>query len=141
MEYLSKSPQQTRQIARQFALSLKNGDVVALVGDLGAGKTYFTREILKTLGIKEKIQSPSFVLRKSYSQGKTKFEHFDLYRLDVKELESTGLFEVLGDKKSICFIEWSEKIKDKLPDRTIIVELEHRGADARRIRICRKNET
>jgi len=141
MEYLSDSEEQTRKIARQFALKLKGGDIIALAGDLGSGKTFFVREILKTFGVKEKVQSPTFVLRKSYQKNNLKFEHFDLYRLDKADLETTGLGDVLGDSNTITFVEWSEKIKDQLPIGTIFVEFSHLGENRRKIKIIKKDET
>ena len=133
MEYLSKNEDDTKQIAAQFSKQLKGGDVVAFLGGLGTGKTFFIREILRNIGIKEKIQSPSFVLRKNYRKDNLNFDHFDLYRLRPKDLESTGIFEVLGRKNRICFIEWSEKIKDKLPQKTIFIEIFHQGQNKRKI--------
>lgn len=135
MEYISENEEQTKEIARQFALKLKGTDTVALRGDLGSGKTFFVREILKTFGIKEKVQSPTFILRKSYQKNNLKFEHFDLYRLDAEELESSGLFEALGQKETISFIEWPEKIKAQLPPGTIFVELSHLDKNRRKIKI------
>jgi len=138
MEYLSESEGQTRKIAQQFALKLKGGDIVALTGDLGSGKTFFVREILKTLGIKEKVQSPTFILRRSYQKNNLIYEHFDLYRLDKVDLETIGIRDVWGEPNTITFVEWSEKIKNQLPRGTILVQFSHRGQNRRKIRITKE---
>jgi len=100
-KFLSESPEATIEFAAKFAKALKPGDIVALVGNLGAGKTTFTKGIAKGLGVKDyrHVNSPTFVLIKEY-KGKTPLYHFDLYRLnnikDIEDIDSDGYFWVQG---------------------------------------------
>ena len=111
---------------------LKSGDIVALYGDLGAGKTVFAKGIASGLDINEEITSPTFTLLKEY-QGKMKMNHFDLYRIeDEDELLHTGFFDYLG-AEGVCVIEWADRAGE-LPS-SIRVDLQGSGDDTRTIRI------
>lgn len=107
--------------ARALSAELTPGAVVALVGDLGAGKTALTQLVAKNLGVPNNVNSPTFSILKIYpvaGRAFTKFCHLDLYRLaDAKN--HLGWEEYLGDKDTVCFVEWAEKIKDQLPPQTI----------------------
>lgn len=137
----TKSPQETRQIAANFAKTLKAGDVVATYGDLGAGKTVFVQGIAKGLGIESRVLSPTFVFIRLYPirfEGrKLTFYHIDLFRGENKEdYDALGLGEIFS-QKSITVIEWAEKIKDILPKKRIDVFLEVVDEKTRRIAIQR----
>jgi tRNA threonylcarbamoyladenosine biosynthesis protein TsaE len=122
MEYISKSPSETYKIAEKFATGLKPGDVIALSGDLGSGKTTFVKGLAKALGIDKEITSPTFVILKKYllPQNKRKIEsmvHLDCYRLSsVVDAESIGLSEYLKSKKNITLIEWPENVDPVFAD-------------------------
>ncbi|MBR2742414.1 MAG: tRNA (adenosine(37)-N6)-threonylcarbamoyltransferase complex ATPase subunit type 1 TsaE [Clostridia bacterium] len=140
MEYFSNSQKQTEYIAAEFAKRLKAGDVVALFGDLGAGKTAFVRGIARALGVSEHVTSPTFVILNEY-EGDTTLYHFDMYRLedaDEDALSDVGYFEYAGGD-GVCAIEWSEYIKDFLPDDRYDVTITLTDGDerARRIIITR----
>ncbi len=110
--FITQSDIETQRVAFNLAQKYRNG-VIALVGELGAGKTTFTQGFARGLGIKDKIISPTFVLIRQHGN----FYHIDLYRLnDFKDL---GLEEILSNKNNIVLIEWAEKIKDLLPKNTI----------------------
>ena len=136
---LSKSDNQTRQIAKKFASNLKGGEVIALVGDLGAGKTTFSKGVASALGIDGNITSPTFVLVKQYkiNQNKQKiknFIHADCYRFaSANDALSIGLDEYLGNNETVCIIEWPEIIKDILPNETIWININHATNDNREI--------
>lgn len=121
----SKSEKETEEIAAKMAKKLRGGEIIALIGNLGTGKTVFVRGLAKGLGIKKQITSPSFVLMKIYRIGNLKlkirnFLHLDAYRLkDGKDLIDIGLLDWLGRKETITVIEWAEKIKKILPKKTI----------------------
>lgn len=118
MEYISKSTEQTEEIAGAFAKELKENDVIAMYGDLGAGKTAFVRGIAKALGVSEYVTSPTFVILNEYD-GKLPLYHFDMYRLedaDEDSLMDVGFFECLYSG-GICVMEWSEYIENYLPDK------------------------
>lgn len=133
---ISKSPKETIEFAARFAKSLKAGDVVALVGNLGSGKTTFTKGVAKGLSVKEYeyVNSPTFVLIKEY-KGKIPLYHFDLYRLDavkdIEDLDADGYF--FG--KGITVIEWADKCKAFLPKRHIRIDFRIKGESEREITV------
>ena len=114
MKYLSKTPKQTMKIGEEFAKTLTGGDVVLLHGDLGAGKTAFTKGIAKGLNIQKEITSPTYANLNDYDGV---LYHYDCYRLSSGEdAEALGLTDYFyGD--GVCVIEWSENIKSVLPKR------------------------
>ena len=134
---MSQSASETFEIGKQLGASLTGGDVVALFGGLGAGKTVFAKGIASGLDIHDDVTSPTFTLLKEYHGRHTLF-HFDLYRIeDEDELAHIGFYDYLGDD-SICVIEWAENAAD-LPQ-CIRVALEGSGSDKRVIKI-RKETT
>lgn len=113
---LSRSVAETEQLASQLASKLKGGEVLALLGDLGAGKTTFVRGLAKALGVsaKEYVRSPTFTLMNVY-QGRLPLYHFDFYRLnELGSFEQLG-FEEYFTANGVCVIEWAEKFPDILP--------------------------
>ena len=134
---ISHSEKETEELGRKFGSSLRRGDLVSLVGSLGAGKTVFAKGIAKSLGISEAIVSPTFTLVQEY-EGREKLYHLDLYRLSGEdEFESMGGEEFLYPD-GITLIEWSEKIEDMLPDSTIFVTVDILPDGSRDIDIKRK---
>lgn len=119
-KYISKSDKETQDVGFTFAQGLKLGDNVFLYGDLGFGKTTFTKGVAKGLGIKSRIISPTFVVVRSHHIQDPRstiqnLAHVDLYRIESKkQLEEIGLEEILQDKNSIKLIEWAERL-EKLP--------------------------
>jgi len=122
MKYIVKSMEETSVLAKEFSQTLKLGDVVLLNGDLGAGKTTFTQLVFSCLGVKEVVNSPTFAILKSY-QGKFTLHHFDTYRITTEEAVEAGFDEVLEDKNSFIFIEWSENIAPLLPANCRIINI------------------
>lgn len=108
MEYISKSDFETREIGEQFASKLAPGDVVCLTGDLGAGKTTFTKGIAKALGVPYEPVSPTFNLVNAYEGEKNSLYHFDLYRLEKTEDLYSIDFDDYLFSGGICVIEWPE---------------------------------
>ena len=122
MEFLSHSVSETEQIAQQFAASLHPGDVVAYSGDLGAGKTAFTRGLARGLGYTGRVTSPTFNIVNEYD-GPVPLFHFDLYRLEGEEdLFDIGWEDYLT-RGGICAVEWSQRAPGVLPPETIRVSL------------------
>ena len=127
---ISRSDSQTLQIAREYAKTLKSGDIVLLKGDLGAGKTTFTKGIAQELGITESITSPTYAYMNEYAD---KLYHFDCYRLSCGEdAEALGLTEYFY-AGGICVIEWSENITSVLPKNCKQVTITNIGKNKRRI--------
>ena len=112
MKYISKSLKQTLKIGEEFAKTLNKGDVVLLHGDLGAGKTAFTKGVAKGLNITKEITSPTYAYMNDYDGV---LYHYDCYRLSSGEdAEALGLTDYFYSD-GVCFIEWSENIKSALP--------------------------
>lgn len=137
MIYKSNNPSDTFKIAKKIASSfLQKGGVIALSGQLGAGKTTFTQGFAKSLGIKDRIISPTFVLIRQHqipNQKRTLY-HIDLYRLeDYKNIEELGIKELLNTKEDIVIIEWAEKIKKHLADTTTIINITNISKNKREI--------
>ncbi len=132
MEYISKSLKQTYKIAEEFAKTLKAGDIVLLNGEMGAGKTAFTKGIAKGLGIEDEITSPTYAYMNDYDG---KLYHYDCYRLtsgeDAEALGLTDYFYTNG----VCVLEWSENIKSVLPNEVIKVNIEKIDDKTRKITI------
>lgn len=100
---------------RNFAANLSAPAVIELIGDVGAGKTTFTRGLAAGLGIEEPISSPSFTISRFYQGEKFTLTHYDFYRLDDPGLMADDLAESIGDQNNITVIEWGESIADILP--------------------------
>lgn len=142
--YTTDSARQTQKKGEEFAKGLRRGEFIALFGELGAGKTTFVQGLVKGLGIKKRIISPTFIILRKYKipRGLKFFYHIDLYRIkgSKKVLEGIGFNEITGDKKNIIAVEWAEKIEKLLPGRRWDIRLEHISEKKRRIEIEKINE-
>ena len=122
MEFLSHSTEETEALGTELARSLRRGDVIAYLGDLGAGKTAFTRGLARGLGCTGRVTSPTFTIVNEY-EGPIPLFHFDMYRLgDADELFDIGWDEYLT-RGGICAVEWSERITEEIPADAIIVTI------------------
>lgn len=122
-KFISKSYEETKALGENLASKLKSGDVIALSGSLGAGKTVLVKGVAQALKIKEAIVSPTFTLVQEY-EGTMPLYHLDLYRLSGEdEFESMGGEDFLYSD-GLTFIEWSEKISSMLPDNTIYIDIQ-----------------
>ena len=112
---ISHSPQETFELGRQFAASLRRGAVLALAGDLGAGKTQFSKGLAAGLGVEAEVTSPTFTLIHEYPGGRLPLFHIDLYRLEEEEeVLGIGLDEYL-DGDGVTVIEWADKFAELMP--------------------------
>ena len=141
MEVKTSSSRQTQKIAQKLAKSLNGGEVIALFGDLGAGKTVFVQGLARGLGIKRRIISPSFVFMRTYpiilSHQTLTFYHLDLYKGEsMADLASLGLDEIFSPE-SVVVLEWADRIKKELPKKRINVFFETIDEKTRRISIKR----
>ncbi len=133
MEYISDSPQQTQELGAALAEKLEAGAVVAFTGDLGAGKTAFTRGLAQGLGISERVTSPTFTIVNEYGGGRLPLFHFDMYRLSSsEELFDIGWEDYL-DRGGVCVVEWSENIADALEEDAVRVDIRRGAHDGQRI--------
>ena len=139
LEFISTSPEKTEEIAFSLAETLTGGEVIAFTGDLGAGKTCFTRGLAKGLGFIGAVTSPTFALVNEYVGGSFPLYHFDMYRINSwEDLYSTGFFEYLDN--GIIAAEWSENIAAALPENTIFVDIEKIDENTRRITISKEGQ-
>lgn len=129
-ELKSYSDTESQDIARRLAILLKSGGVITLEGQLGAGKTTFTKGIAQGLGIQEMITSPTFTIVKEY-EGKIPLYHMDAYRLEHSE-EDIGFYEYF-DGTSLAVIEWAEFIEDFLPSERLNIKINYIDENARLI--------
>ena len=114
MEYRTRSEKETESLGEEFAKSLAPGKVIAFTGDLGAGKTAFTRGLARGLGISDRVTSPTFTIVNEYQGGRLPLFHFDMYRLESsEELFDIGWEDYLR-RGGVCAVEWSEKVSDAL---------------------------
>jgi len=136
MEYLSNSEAETQVLGRRLGERLAAGAVVAFTGDLGAGKTAFTRGLAEGLGVRGRVTSPTFTIVNEYEGGRLPLFHFDLYRLgSPEELFEIGWEDYLS-RGGVCAVEWSENAADALEDGTIRVDIRRgNGEEQRRIEI------
>ena len=134
----SNSTEETEKWAGELASKLPSGSVLALHGNLGAGKTVFARGFARGLGITEPICSPTFTIIQEYESGRLPLYHFDVYRIgDIEEMEEIGYDDYFFGQ-GICLIEWANLIEEILPENLIKVTIEkdlEKGFDYRRITV------
>jgi len=137
-KFISKSPEETVDLGEHLARSLKKGDIVCFFGDLGSGKTTFIKGIAKGLKIgPTKINSPTFVLMNAY-QGRLPLFHFDLYRLgDIEGISSIGADEFLYGN-GVSVVEWADRFGSLMPDEYLRIDLNHKKANERVIKLSAK---
>ena len=134
MEYITNSPTETEAVGAALANALRPGTVIAYRGDLGAGKTAFTRGLAKGLGVKENVTSPTFTIVNEYLSGKMPLFHFDMYRLGSEdELFDIGWEDYL-ERGGVCAVEWSENVWGAMED-AIVVTISRLDEDTRKIEI------
>ena len=134
MIFYTNAPEETENLGAQLARYLKPGTVIAYCGDLGAGKTAFTRGLARGLGYRDPVTSPTYTIVNEYLGGRLPLFHFDMYRLrSSDDLFDIGWEDYL-DRNGICAVEWSENVADAMED-AITVRIEKLGGDDRRITI------
>ena len=134
----SNKEQDTYDLGYELGQHAKPGQVFTLVGDLGVGKTVFTKGLAAGLGITEPVSSPTFTIVQVYDEGRLPFYHFDVYRIgDIEEMEEIGYDDYFFGQ-GICLIEWADLIEEILPEKLIKVTIEkdlEKGFDYRRITV------
>ena len=136
MEYIISSVEETMALGRQLGERAQAGDIICLTGDLGAGKTHFTKGIALGLGIDEDITSPTFTIVNEYDNGRLKLNHFDVYRVnDPDEIEAIGFDEYIFSN-ALSVIEWANYIEVLIPKESLQVtinKLPERGENFRKV--------
>lgn len=131
-----KNEQETKGFGIELGKSLRQGDVVALIGDLGTGKTALTKYIAQGMGIQDLITSPTFTIVQEYYSGRLPLYHFDVYRVsDLEEMFELG-YEEYFYGKGVCVIEWADLIKELLPENVKTIEIHYGKQEGERIYQC-----
>ena len=140
---ISNSAEETAQFAADYAKKLLGGEVIGLIGELGSGKTAFTRGFAKGLGINQSVTSPTFVMMRIYEvkepvnpESKIKrFCHIDAYRAnDSLDIISIGAEDFIGQKDVVTVVEWADKVREILPQRTVYIHFEFQDGNKRLIK-------
>jgi tRNA threonylcarbamoyladenosine biosynthesis protein TsaE len=129
--WFTYNPEETMTLAAKLADLLHPGAVLLLEGDLGAGKTTFTKGLAKGLGITKNVNSPTFTIIKEYKGGRLPLYHMDVYRLD-DSFEDLG-FDEYFEGDGVTVVEWAHLIQEQLPEQLLEISLHHEGAEARRL--------
>ena len=133
-EFVTRSPEETFALAKRIGEQLEGGEVFLLKGDLGAGKTVFAKGVAAGLGIDPAdVTSPTFTLVNAY-EGRLRFYHIDLYRLDAGSHQGLGLEEIFDDETAVTAVEWAERL-GFAPVRAAVVEISYDSTSERRISI------
>jgi len=144
MEFFTKTSEETREAGEKVAKRLKGGEILALVGELGAGKTTFIQGLAHGLKITQKVISPTFILMRQYkikifnNLKIRKLYHLDLYRLEGKvesEVRSLGIEDIWKNPKNIVVVEWADKLTGFFPKNTIWITFENIGENKRKITV------
>lgn len=136
-ELIIKNENETREFGLKLAEELEAGDVLALIGDLGTGKTALTGYIAQGFGISDNIVSPTFTIVREYTGGRLPLYHFDVYRLaDSEEMFNIGAEEYFYEKGGVCVIEWADIVEDILPADTKYIYIEYGATEGERIYKC-----
>jgi tRNA threonylcarbamoyladenosine biosynthesis protein TsaE len=133
-----KSPQDMAVWGGQFAKKLKKSDVVALIGELGAGKTTLVQSIVEAWGYRRGANSPTFALANEYETPHGTIYHMDMYRLKPHELAGFPLEDYWG--AGLCLIEWADRVRERLPAKTIEVHLKITGPQSRALAVARSKK-
>ena len=132
MEFITNSPAETEKIGQALGKNIKPGTVIAYRGDLGAGKTAFTRGLAKGLGSAEMVTSPTYTIVNEYLGGRMPLFHFDMYRLHSSDdLWDIGWEDYL-ERNGVCAVEWSENVADALED-PVVITIHKLGEESRQI--------
>ena len=134
MQYTTTSPEETEALGSALAKTLQPGTVIAYRGDLGAGKTAFTRGLARGLGITDPVTSPTYTIVNEYLDGRLPLFHFDMYRLrSAEDLWDIGWEDYL-ERGGVCAVEWSENVAEAMED-AITVTIQKTGEESRRITV------
>lgn len=141
MQITTHSADETQALGQKLASRLAPGDVIAYFGDLGAGKTAFTRGLAQGLGITDPVTSPTYTIVNEYLSGRIPLFHFDMYRLGSSdELFDIGWEDYLI-RGGVCAVEWSERVTDALPEDTLWVDIARGSGENDRIITITGGET
>ena len=136
-----RSAESMQQLGAKLSAFIRGGEVIELIGDIGAGKTTFTKGLARGLGITDDVQSPTFTLSRVYeSPNGISLAHYDFYRLNEPGVMRAELQEVVADQKTVTIIEWAEVVADVLPQDTLRIYIVATGDETRTVRFVANGE-
>ncbi len=131
-----KNEEDTREFGLELGRTVKEGQVIAMIGDLGTGKTTLTKYIAEGLGVNEMISSPTFTIVKEYHSGRLPLYHFDVYRIaDPEEFWNIGAEEYLNGK-GVCIVEWADLVLEEIPEDALFIFIDYGQTEGERIYKC-----
>lgn len=131
-----RSIEETLEVGREIGESLAGGEVIELVGDVGAGKTTFTKGLALGLGVDENVQSPSFTISNNYeARNGLRLVHYDFYRLNDAGIMANELLETVGDQRAVTVVEWADTVADVLPENRKRIIITTTSEEGRKIEI------
>lgn len=134
MEKILVGDHAMREFGAHIGTQLRGGDIVELVGDVGAGKTTLTKGIAQGLGVDDEVQSPSFTISREYeTPSGVRLSHYDFYRLEDAGIMANELVDAVGDSQTIVVIEWAAIVQGVLPEARITITIQSAGDDARKL--------
>lgn len=129
----STSSEVTEQLAERLGQSLRGGEIIELISDLGGGKTTFVRGLARGAGSTDRVASPTFTISRVYQAGKLEIHHFDFYRLGEAGLIAEELAEIISDPHTVTVVEWADIVTDVLPDKRLTITIEKTPTDGRKL--------
>lgn len=139
LTFITKSEEETRQVAENISKMLSSGDIVCFFAEMGAGKTIFTQGLCRGLGFEGYVNSPSYIIMNSYKAKDYTIYHYDLYRIGSSdELYELGFYDFLGKDGNICIVEWAELAEAELPEKHIEIKIKILSSDKREISVTPK---
>ena len=134
--FFTNSVDETIALGNKIGATLKGGQTVLLWGDLGAGKTHFTKGIALALGVDEVVTSPTFAIHNVYYGTTLTLNHFDFYKIEnVEEVENLGFDEIIGQKDAVSVMEWWQNVPQLVPSKRIEIEIAVTGENSRKIAV------
>ena len=130
---ISHSPDETEAIGAAIGSSLRGGETLELISDLGGGKTTFVRGLARGLGSKDIVASPTFTISRQYKAGDVTLYHFDFYRLNEAGIIAAELTEVVNDPRAVIVVEWGDIVKNVLPKQRLTITFENTDENIRKI--------
>jgi tRNA threonylcarbamoyladenosine biosynthesis protein TsaE len=136
-KYNSTGMEATEKFAEEFGRQLKGGEVIELIGDVGAGKTAFVRGLARGIGSTDRVSSPTFTVSKVYASKNMNLHHYDFYRLDDLDIITRDLAEVIEDGKNSVVLEWADGVQGVLPHDHISIKIEVTGEISRALTVTK----
>lgn len=140
MKRIIRNSEEMNAFGQLLGRAVRGGEVLELVGDVGAGKTTLTKGIAAGMGIREPVQSPTFTISRVYAAGDLELRHYDFYRLSEAGVMADELAEATGRPEAVTIVEWGDVVADVLPTDTLRIEIAVRADDSREVNVAANGE-